>query len=159
MTTNQSLTLKDGVETKKKPKGVQKKKQSKTTIREYTDWNNGKTFTEKPIQIERDKYRITQIRKYIQTERKRRISVRTKQGLNGRISHTLGKWRSGQLEVALQKLQEAANNNDMQPIWKYQRNIRMKTTNNQSIIKEKWRRMPGNAENARKMGRMDERIL
>ena len=73
----------------KNPKGAQRKRQSKPTIREYTDWNYGKTFKEKPIQIERDKYRITQIRKYIQTERKRRIAVRTKQGLNGRIPHTL----------------------------------------------------------------------
>ena len=87
MTTNQSSNWKDGAETKK-TKEAPKKKQAKSTIREYTDWNHGKTFAEKPIQIERDKYRITQIRKYIQTERKRRISVRTKQGLNGRITHS-----------------------------------------------------------------------
>ena len=153
------IDLERGSRNQKNPKEAPKKKHDKPTIKEYTDWNHGKTFTEKPIQIERDKYRITQIRKYIQTERKRRIAVRTKQGLNGRITHTLGKWRSRQLEATLRKLQEAANNSDMQPIWKYQRNIRMKTTNNQAIIKEKWRRMSGNAENARKMGRMGERML
>jgi len=42
-----------------------------------------------------------------------------------------------QLENALQKLQEAADNNDMQPIWKYQSRIRMSNANNQAIIKKK----------------------
>ena len=36
----------------------------------------------------------------------------------------------------MQKLQEAADNNDMQPIWKYQSRIRMNNTNNQAIIKK-----------------------
>ena len=48
-----------------------KRRKNKPSIREYTDWGHGKTFTEKPIQIERDQYRITQIRKFIQTERKK----------------------------------------------------------------------------------------
>ena len=64
---------------------------------------------------------------------------------------TLGKWRRRQLEEALQKLQEAANNNDMQPILKYQRNIRMKTTNNQAIVKDK------NGEERQGMQKMLER--
>ena len=42
-----------------------------------------------------------------------------------------------QMGNALQKLQEAADNNDMQPIWKYQSRIRMNNTNNQAIIKKK----------------------
>ena len=51
--------------------------------------------------------------------------------------HTLGKWKNRQLEASLQKLQESANNNDMQPIWKYQSNIRMNTMHIQAIIKKK----------------------
>ena len=42
-----------------------------------------------------------------------------------------------QLEASLQKLQEAANNNDMRPIWKYQSNIRMNTMRTQSSIEKK----------------------
>ena len=62
-------------------------------IKEYTDWAHGKTFTERLIQIERDEYRITQIRKYINTEMRRKTAVRTNQGLNGTIAHTVGKWK------------------------------------------------------------------
>ena len=42
-----------------------------------------------------------------------------------------------QLEDSLQELQEAADNNDMQPIWKYQSRLRMNTMNNQASIKKK----------------------
>ena len=42
-----------------------------------------------------------------------------------------------QLGNSLQKLQEAADNNNMQPIWMYQSKIRMNTMNNQAIIKKK----------------------
>ena len=34
------------------------------------------------------------------------------------------------------KIQEAADSNDMHPIWKYQSRIRMNNTNNQAIIKK-----------------------
>lgn len=68
---------------------------------------------------------------------RRKTAIRINQGLNGTIAHTLGTWRDRQLEASLQKLQEAANNNDMQPIWKYQRNIRMNTMHSQAIIKKK----------------------
>ena len=67
----------------------------------------------------------------------RKTAVRINQCLNGTIAHTLGKWKNRQLEASLQKLQEAANNNDMQPIWKYQSNIRMNTMQSQEIIKKK----------------------
>ena len=103
------------------------------TIKEYTDWNNGKNFTEKPIQINRDTYRITQIRNYIHTERRRKEAIQTKQGLCGTITYTIGKWKMRQLESPIQELQEAAENNDMQPIWKYQSRLRM---NNQAAIKK-----------------------
>ena len=42
-----------------------------------------------------------------------------------------------QLETALKKLQDAADSNDMRPIWQYQKKIRMTNMNNQAIIKKK----------------------
>ena len=54
-----------------------------------------------------------------------------------------------QLEASLQKLQGAADNDDMQPIWTYQSNIRMNTMHSQAIIKKKRRKgTPRNGENA-----------
>ena len=69
--------------------------------------------------------------------KKKRIAIRDKQGLRGKIAHTLAKWRNRQLEATLKKLQAASDNNDMKPIWNYQRNIRMKATGNQAIIKDR----------------------
>merc|ERR1712105_519867 len=89
-----------------------------------------------PIKISRGHYRLAQIRRYINTARKRRAAVRNQRGLSGKIASTLGKWRTRQLENSLRKLQEAADNNDMGPIWQYQRKIRMTNTNNQAIIKK-----------------------
>ena len=76
-------------------------KQAKATIREYTDWNYGKTFEENPINIYRDQYRIVQIRNYINTVRRRRAAVRNQLGLNGTIASILGKWKMRQLGNAL----------------------------------------------------------
>ena len=106
------------------------------TIREYTDWNGKETFDRKPIEILRNTHKISQMRNYIHTERKRRASMRSKQGLCGKITYILGKWKTRQLEVTLQKLQDAAGNNDTQPIWQYQSKLRMNSTNNHIAIKK-----------------------
>ena len=106
-------------------------------INEYIDWNNGETFENNPINISRDHYRLVQIRRYINTARKRRAAVRNQRGLSGKIASTLGKWRTRQLENSLKKLQEAADNNDMKPIWQYQRKVRIINTNSQATIKKK----------------------
>ena len=70
---------------------IQRGKHVKITIKECTDWNDGKTFTGEPIQINRDTRRITQMRNYIHTERRRKAAIRTKQCLSGTITYTLGK--------------------------------------------------------------------
>ena len=106
-------------------------------IKEYTDWNNGETFENNPINISRDNYRLVQIRKYINAARKRKAAVRNQRGLSGKIASTLGKWRTRQLESSLKKLQDAADNNDMKPIWQYQRKVRTINTNSQATIKKK----------------------
>ena len=95
------------------------------TIREYTDWGGKDTFNRKPIKVLRNTHKIAQMRNYIHTERKRRAAMRSKQGLCRKITYILGKWKTRQLEVTLQKLQDAADNNDMQPIWQYQSKLRM----------------------------------
>ena len=104
------------------------------TIKEYADWNGKETFNEKPIKIPRNTRKIAQMRDYIHTERKRRAALRAKQGLCGKITYIIGIWRTRQLEATLQKLQEAAGNNAMQPIWKYQSRLRMNSTNNHIAI-------------------------
>ena len=106
-------------------------------INEYIDWNNGETFENNPINISRDHYRLVQIRRYINTARKRKAAVRNQRGLSGKIASTLGKWKTRQLENSLKKLQEAAGNNDMKPIWQYQRKIRIINTNSQATIRKK----------------------
>ena len=50
------------------------------------------------------------------------MAVRTKQGLTGTITHTLGKWTTRQLEASRKKLQEAADNLDMRLIWDFRTN-------------------------------------
>ena len=53
-------------------------------IKEYTDWNNDETFENNPINISRDNYRLLQIRKYINTARKRKAAVRNQRGMSGK---------------------------------------------------------------------------
>ena len=89
----------------------------------------------KPIHI--GKHRIAQIRNYVHTERRREVAIRSKQGLSGNITHILVKWKTRQLEASLKKLQEAADNNDMKPIWQFQSKLRMATTTNRVAIKNK----------------------
>ena len=45
--------------------------------------------------------------------------------------------KTRQQENSLKKLQEAADNNDMKPIWQYQRKVRIINTNSQATIKKK----------------------
>ena len=127
----------DSRKEKEKYRAHKQSKRNKKTIKEYIDWNHGETFENNPITISRDHYRLVQIRRYINTARKRRAAVRNQRGLSGKIASTLGKWRTRQLENSLKKLQEAADNNDMRPIWQYRRKIRMTNTNSQAIIKKK----------------------
>ena len=56
-------------------------------------------------------------------------------GLTGTITHTLGKWKTRQLEASLRNLQEA-DNNDMQPSWDFQNKLRMNKTANHVAIKK-----------------------
>ena len=63
--------------------------------------------------------------------------MRNQRGLSGEIASALGKWRTLQLETSLKKLQAAAGDNDMKPIWQYQKKIRMANANNQAIIKRR----------------------
>ena len=126
----------DSKKEKEKYRAHRHNKRNKRTVKEYTDWNYDETFENNPIKISRDHYRLIQIRKYINTARKRRAAVRNQRGMSGKIASTLGKWRARQLETSLKKLQEAAGNNDMKPIWQYQRKIRMANTNIQAIIKK-----------------------
>ena len=112
-------------------------KHKDTSLREYVDWNKGKTFTEEPIQIGGNTHRIAQIWNYVHTERRRKAEIRPEQGLSGTITHILGKWETRQLEAALKKLQEAADNNDMQPIWGFQNKLRMGKTANHVAIKNR----------------------
>ena len=65
------------------------------------------------------------------------MALRTKQGLAGTIAPTLGKWKTRQLEATLKNLQEAADNNDMHPIWEFQIRLRMNKTANHVAIKNK----------------------
>ena len=106
-------------------------------IREYIDWNGERTFERKPMKITRITHSIAQMRNYVHAERKRRSALRAKQGLCGKTNYIIGKWRIRQLEATSQKLQEAAGNNDMHPIWKYQSRLRMTSTNNHIAIKKK----------------------
>ena len=64
------------------------------------------------------------------------MAIRTEQGIRGTIAHTLGKWKTRQLESSLKKLQEAADNNDAQPIWDLQNKLRMGKTANHVEIKK-----------------------
>ena len=73
-------------------------------IKEYTDWNNGETFENNPINISRDNYRLVQIRKYINTARKRKAAVRNQRGLSGKIASTLGKWKNTTTRKFTQKI-------------------------------------------------------
>ena len=102
----------------------------------------GGPFHEKPIQIERNAHRLARIRNYAHADRSRRMAIRTKQGLTGAITQTLGKWKTRKLEESLKKLQEAADNNDMLPIWDFQIKLRMNKTKNRVEIKKKWHRTP-----------------
>ena len=106
----------DSRKEKEKYRAHKHSKRNKKAINEYTDWNHGETFENNPIKISRDRYRLVQIRRYINTARKRREAVRNQRGLSGKIASTLGKWRTRQLETSLKKLQEEADNNDVRPI-------------------------------------------
>ena len=62
-----------------------------------------------------------------------------------------------QLEKSLKKLQDAADDNDMRPIWQHQKKIRMTNMNSQAIIKKKrWIRLPRirREREDKQMGRM-----
>ena len=64
------------------------------------------------------------------------MEIRAKQGLKGTITHTKGKWETRQLEESLKNLQEAADSNDIQPIWDFQNKLRMGKTSNRVAIKK-----------------------
>ena len=64
------------------------------------------------------------------------MEIRTKQGLAGTTTQTLGKWKTRQLAAALKKLQEAADNNDAHPIWELQSRHRANRTSNHVEIKK-----------------------
>ena len=81
-------------------------------------------------------HRLERIRIYVRTERRRRMEIRTKQGLDGTIAQTLGKWKTRQLEEPLKKLQQAADNNDMQPIWEFQSKLRTNKIASRASIKQ-----------------------
>ena len=107
-------------------------------IKEYTDWNNGETFENNPINISRYNYRLVQIRKYINTARKRKAAVRNQRGLIGKNCINTRKMENKTIRKLTQKkLQDAADNNDMKPIWQYQRKVRTINTNSQATIKKK----------------------
>ena len=66
-----------------------------------------------------------------------RKAISAQKGLTGAITQTLGKWKTRKLEEALKKLQQAADNNDMRPLWKFESNLRMNKTANRVAIKKK----------------------
>ena len=73
---------------------------------------------------------------YVHTESRSRKAIRAKQGLTGTTTQTIGDWGTKKLEGALKNLQQAADNNDAQPIWKFQRKLRMGETENRVGIKK-----------------------
>ena len=97
-------------------------------IREYVDRGKGEPFHSNPIQIKTNEHRQARIRNYVHTERRRRQAIRAKQGLNGTITQTLGKWKARKLGASLKKSQQAAGENDMHPIWEFQSKLRMSKT-------------------------------
>ena len=63
----------------RKYRAYRRNREKRKAIQEYTDWNDDETFGNKPIIISKDHYRIVQIRRYGNTERKRR-AAETKEG-------------------------------------------------------------------------------
>ena len=63
-----NIDLDNGNE-KRRYRAYKNSKRNMKEIKEYTDWNNGETFENNPINISRDNYRLVQIRKYISTAR------------------------------------------------------------------------------------------
>ena len=130
---HQIIDLDKPIRTYRASKG---KQHSNMPIREYADWNKGKSFTEKPIQM--GKYAPHGKDTKLRTHRKeKKMAIRTKRSRTGTITHTLGKWKTRQLEASLKKLQEAAGNNDMRPIWDLLNKLRMGKTSNDVAIKNK----------------------
>ena len=116
---------------------LERKCHSDIPIRDYVEWNKGESFHAQPIQIKKNANRLARIRNNVHTERRRRLAIRAKQGLTGTTTQTLGKRTTRRLEASLKKLQHAAGNNDVRPIWEFQSNLRMNKTENHVAIKKK----------------------
>ena len=94
-------------------------------ILEYADWVSGKPFRQEQIQIEYNEHKRAQIKNYIYTEKKK--TTRQKFGLEGTISIIQERWQTRKIQKEANRLQEAADQDNMQPIWDYRRQLRTNT--------------------------------
>ena len=93
-------------------------------------------FRANPIKTQTNAHRQERIRNYAHTERRRRQAIWAKTRTYWSITQTLGKRETGKLEASLKKLQQAADNDDMQPIWEFQNKLRTNKAANHVAIKK-----------------------
>ena len=108
-----------------RPNGNKNKENMKTKNSEYRDriilhGGNETSFREYKIQIHRTK---RPIRRIIDGARRRNNMIKVKLYAHYLITKQLQKWQTRQLDHDAEILHEAAGKNDMNPIWKYQKNI------------------------------------
>ena len=110
---------------------------------DYVGWKKGEPFHMQPIQIQINTQRLARIRNYVHTERRRRQALRAKQALTWPTTQKIGKWKTRHLAAPPKKLQQAADNNAMRPIWEFRIKFRMgETAQTCSNQEEGWGRAP-----------------
>ena len=102
----------------------QKTDRTRTCIPDYVGWVNGKPFHQTPIKITYGGRIIAQIKKYISTENRKKNTTRRKYGLAGAINNPHGRCQTGKIEDIADRLQKEAGQNNMQPVWDFQRRPR-----------------------------------
>ena len=96
---------------------------------------------------------IAQIRHRIHTERRKKKETRAKHGLTGTINSTQEMRHTRKLEEESGRLQKAAGQNNMQPIWGYRRRLRTNTNaGNISIKKMDGTERQGMTETMKRLG-------